>query len=373
MTVAVCVLILSCLIIVPSIVQCVVNHEKGACEKHMYRMLGILSDELNNEAENGGTYWHDMIINGNYQKLMSVLNDKTGESGRYPSSDYYIRSGDEKLSIICKQHKDISEKEIHLSAMRNVNVSVAKRPVFGEKIAFLTVKGADTYYQNDSLDGSNPDKMVFTGKEIDRIIDNLKVTAVYIGGGEKELEHSRYTILADTLDMSRPGQTRLIVKYNSVSVWDSSAYASFIIDVVGEDDVAPLIIDGGINGKFELASWEWNDYVEEASMEITGKEFDASIIKYNGRYYYYPDGLYIENDRKNSDPLNFALDIDDHSKSAYNIEFDTDSVILNSNDRDKIHNGSLRVENDYVYIWQDEPCKALSEGWIRVYCEMNKY
>ena len=43
---------------------------------------------------------------------------------------------------------------------------------------------------------------------------------------------------------------------------------------------------------------EWNDFVTEAAQEDGKKSFGASIIRYNGNYYYYPDGLTIVNDNK---------------------------------------------------------------------------
>lgn len=367
------VLVLVSLVIVPSIVQCVMNRNKAACENHMYSMLSILSGELSRETETGGTYWRDLIVNGNYQKLIASLNDKTGENKKYPSSNYYVRTGEEKLSIICKKHKDISEKEIRFSLMKDVDVDVAQRPQIGGQIAYLTVSGPDTYYQNDSLDSNNPSKMQFSGREVDKIIQNLKVSAVYVGGAREELPRSRYTVTADTLDMTKPGQTHLIIKSNSTSLWDNSAYVPFVIDVIGRDDVAPLIVDGGINGKYELAAWDWSDYVEEASMENGGKVFGASIIRYNGSYYYYPNGLHIINSNKNSTPFKFALDTDDEKIPAYYIEFDTTAVVLNSSDEEKVHNGSLKVENELVYIWQETSAKELPRGWIRVYCELKKY
>lgn len=371
--VTVSVIILSGLIIIPSIVQCVANREKALCEHHMYVMLTELTNELNKETEQGGSYWRDLIVNGNYQKLLASINDKTGESKKYPSTDYYIRTGDEMLSIICKKHKDISEKEIRLSLIKNVNVEVAQKPMLGEKIAYLTVSGPDTYYQNDILDSKNPEKMQFTGREVDKVIQNLKVCAVYIGGAKQELPRSRYTVTARKLDLSKPGQTHLIIKSNSTSLWDNSAYVPFVIDVVDNEEIAPLIVDGGINGRYELAAWDWNNFVEEASLERDGKEFGASIIRYNGNYYYYPDGLYISNDEKNDTPFKYAYDTKNREKSAYYIEFDAHSVILNSADEEKVHDGSVKVENEYVYIWHKEASRETPEGWIRVYCDIHKY
>lgn len=371
--VVIVVLSLAALVIVPSLVQCAVNRNKAKCSNHMYRMLGIISDELYEETKNGGTYWRDLIQDGNYQKLITSLNDKTGEADKFPSSDYYIRTGADTLSIVCKKHKDVSEKQIKFALMQDVEVEISQRPILGEEIMYLKVSGPDTYFQHESLDADNPSKMVFHGLEVDKAIENLTVTAVYSGGAREVLPRSRYTISTDKLDMSKAGQTKLIIKSNTTSLWDNSASTSFVIDVIGEDDVAPLIVDGGLNGKFELASWEWSDYVYEASLEETGKSFGASIVRYNGNYYYYTDGMTIINDYENTSPMQYALDTEDSAKTAYCIKFDTDSVILTQNDADKIHNGSIKVENDLIYIWQEASSKTEGPGWIRVYCDLTKY
>ena len=74
------IIVLSCVVIVPSLVQCVINRNKAKCSVHMSIMLNMLSDELTDEMKTGETYWHDLIQNGNYQKLISSLNEKTGLS-----------------------------------------------------------------------------------------------------------------------------------------------------------------------------------------------------------------------------------------------------------------------------------------------------
>ena len=366
------VLALSMTIVVPSFVTCAVNFSKAACERHMYLMIGALSDELEAEAANGGTYWHDLISTGNYRKLLNSLTDKVGEKN-YPASDFYIRTGEDTIAIISKKHKDITEKEVRFAAMQNINIAVAEKPMIAEKVVYLTVNGPDTYYKGDVLDEEHPDKMVFRGREADKIIQNLKVNALYAGGVKREIPRSAYTITSDTLDMTKSGEARLIITYNPTSVWDNSAYAPFVIDIIGEEDAAPLIVDAGINGRYELAAWDWSDFVAEAAQEDEGKDFDASIIYYSGKYYYYPDGLHITNANTNTTPHQYALNIDDNSQPAYSIEFDLDSIILNSSDGDKVHNGSLKAENELVYIWQDEASKELPAGWIRVYCEMKQY
>lgn len=364
------VLVLSCIVIVPSLVQCVINKNRSDCSKHMYVMLSILSDELEKEQTQNGSYWHDTIKNGNYQKLIMSLNDKS-KNNKFPASDYYIQTGDETLSLMCKKHKDMSEHSIRFSKMRNVSVEVAEKPLISGQIAYLAVNGPDTYYQGDILDIQNPKKMVFIGREVDKAIQNLKVYAVYAGGVREEIPRERYTITTDKLDMNKSGQTHLIIKYNSTSFWDNSAYVPFVIDVIGNDDLAPLIIDGGTSGKFELASWDWFDYVAEAAAEPEGKVFGASIVRYNGQYYYFPEGMQIINSNKNNAPSKYALDTSDPKKPAYSIEFDRRSVI--ANDSDSIHEGSVKIENDLVYIWNDTPLTEVGSGWIRVYCELRKY
>ena len=150
---------------------------------------------------------------------------RTGLSKKYPSTNYYIRTGEEKLALMCKKHKDISDKEIKFALMKDVSVEVAEKPQIGEKIAYLTVSGPDTYYEDDMLDENNPTKMVFIGREVDKVIKNLTVTAVYAGGAREELPRSKYTVTADKLNMKKSGQTHLTVKSNSSSLWDNSAYA----------------------------------------------------------------------------------------------------------------------------------------------------
>ena len=368
-TVTAVVLLLVCLVIVPSIVRCVMNRHISECEDHMGRIIKVLSTELQKEAEEGNSYLHDMITNGNYRKLINNINYKTGESEEYPSSDYYVRTGDEVLYITCVKHKDAALKELRFSVTKNLKADIAQIPDVSDRIAYLSVSGPDMYYVQDSEDGANQ----LTDKEMDEIIRGLKVSAVYVGGKKTELNNSQYSVTTQDSDKAYPGQLSLMIKADPTSLWDNSAYTTFVINVTDKDDDMPLIVDGGNNGKYELAGWDWDDFVYESSMEDKGKAFGASIVRYDGDYYYYPNGMRIINKMKNDSPFEFAFDVDDESKIAYSIRFDTDSVILADSDADKIHNGSLKVENEIVYIWQDEPSKELPAGWIRIYCDLKKY
>lgn len=139
------------------------------------------------------------------------------------------------------------------------------------------------------------------------------------------------------------------------------------IKTLGDD---ALILDAGKAGKYCLAAWSWDDYVKETKAE-GDKVFGASIVLYDGAYYYYPDGFRIRKNAENSNPFKYAEDLEDSKEGAYCIPFDTDSV---SNERfsPDNHEGSLMVEEDTIYIWQSQASRELSKGWIKVYCEYKK-
>lgn len=367
------VLILVGIILIPSLIVCDENRQKNDCMKHMYRIRTAITDELEREAETGSSYWHSMIKNGNYKRLLEAANNKTPDGDMLPASDYYMQISDNKMQIICKKHRDVSIGELNLSSLGTASIQVEERGMTGDDIVYITVSGPDTYYENEILDPQNPDKTLFYGNDLDALLSNLTVTAVYSGGNSTVLDREDYSIYSEPLDITKSGQTRLVIKTNSNSVWDNSAYAVFRLEVIGEDDIAPLIIDAGINGKYKLSAWDWNDFVAEAAAEKDGKAFDASIIRQGDKYYYYPDGLYIDNSKPNTNALEYAYDTNRSGNRAYCIQFDTKSVILNSSDTNKIHNGSVRAEDGRVYIWQDVRSKELDRGWIRVYCEVRKY
>ncbi len=66
------------------------------------------------------------------------------------------------------------------------------------------------------LDENNPTKMVFIGREVDKVIKNLTVTAVYAGGAREELPRSKYTVTADKLNMKN--RDRHILRLNQTQV-----------------------------------------------------------------------------------------------------------------------------------------------------------
>jgi hypothetical protein len=150
--------------------------------------------------------------------------------------------------------------------------------------------------------------------------------------------------------------------------WNSNAEREIKdIRTLGDD---ALIIDAGAAGKYCLAAWSWADYVEETEAE-GDKEYGASIVLYDGKYYYYPDGFRIRKGAENSNPFKYAEDLEDSNEGAYCIPFDTDSISDARFSPDN-HEGSLMIEDGAVYIWQAQPSRELSKGWIKVYCQYKK-
>lgn len=109
--------LLSGMIIVPSLLKCVTNKERYKCENHIYKIMHVISDKLIDEEQNGGTYWHDMLSSGDLSRLIKTANAKTGESNKFPSSDYYAKSEKNSIRIYCKKHPNMSEKKLRISAM----------------------------------------------------------------------------------------------------------------------------------------------------------------------------------------------------------------------------------------------------------------
>ena len=359
----------ACIVIIPPILNCISNNAEMNCRTHMYEINIALEEMLRSEAAEGGDYIQRTIEEGDIDTLLSFTNSVSRNGSKFDASDYYIiRSGD-RLEIRCKNHETITGIGTMLSSMTGLTTDFSNLAADG-KIVMLTAKGPGKYNVNDVLDGNDRTKMKFRGDEVNYLINNLTVTAHYIDGSSKTLARGDYTITAEELDMDIAGRNVLKVRAKSKSVWTNTAYAAFMLDVIGEDDVEPLIVEMQGEGKYELAAWDWKDFVAEAE-ESGGKTFGASIVLRDGKYYYYPDGFTIDAAKPNTDPFNYAYDTDSSGKAAYYIKFDTDSVIVDKNDIP--HNGSVRAEKDLVYIWQEKPSKELPAGWIRVYCEIQKY
>ena len=358
------------IIIIPPLIRCAFNNGEMNCRTYMYEINTALASELRRETEEGGDYIQRTIEEGAAEKTIPLLDGMTTESGKYDASDYYFKREGDMLEIRCRKHDAITGIGTILSSIPGIKVDF-DIPDHGGEIVLLTVKGPNKYVVNDVLDASDKTKTVFKGDEIDRLINDLTVTAHYAGGDEKELKRGEYTLTCEEIDMKKAGKYALTVRTKSKSVWNNAAYSQFALEVLGENDAPPLIVEARGAGKYELAAWDWKDFVAEAQAGGSNETFGASIVRADGGYYYYPDGFTIDIQKPNTDPFAYALDTDDKNKAAYSIKFDIGSVITDTNDTP--HNGSVRVNSDKIYIWQEKPSKELSAGWIRVYCDIMKY
>lgn len=359
------VLVFVCILVMPAITKCIINKDKKQCEYHIYKMIWILSDGLVEEEGSEDAYWHDLIKSGNYSKVVRSLHEKTADRANHSASDYYIEAGDNKLTIRCKKHPDISEKTIKFSLMQNVNVEMFSGNQDMRQARSIEVSGPNTYYIGHSLDDNDPVKMVFKGREVDKVINNLNVTVLYTDGTEEKLPPSRYTVMASELNMNKTGQTLLSVNADVNFMWGSSKSASFVINVINRDKMVPLVLNDGDFGMYEIESRDWSDFVSEAAENTYGKTFDAAIVRYEGGYYYFPDGFSVINTVAADNMFDSARDIVNTDNAAYNIEIDTQSV----NDENNARTGSVKIEDERIYIRDGQTDK----GWIEVRCKIKKY
>ncbi len=130
-----------------------------------------------------------------------------------------------------------------------------------------------------------------------------------------------------------------------------------------------FVVDAGTDGRYCVSARSWDEYVADAMAE-NGKTYNSSLVFYNGAYYY-PDGFNIVNYLENTDPINYAMDIDLPSNPAYFIPVDTAAAASGRFSEDA-HDGSLMIERGSIYIWQSRPSKRLSGGWIKMECEIKK-
>lgn len=375
--IAVCVVALAILltILIPTIAVCIENGSESRCRKK----LQIINDALGaavNDAENAED-WAGLLDGKNSRRLIDTLKltMNPNDAAEIDSSLYYIINRDGRLYVKCSEHSDIDD--FYSKLPEGLEVAVPTADEGGSFIDGIRITGVRTYLQNESIDPDEPEKMRFTREDdLKRLFPDLTVTAAYIGGGEKQLAPDEYELFTDGFDMSVPGTKKIKLSYDTDKMWQRRMYAEFTFEVLEKAQCPPLEVDFGSKGIYTLAAWDWTDFVAEASQSEGGaKTFDASIVYYDGAYYYYPDGFTIDSRRDNTDPASSAADTDDPVRAAYRIEFKTDVIIgskENAEEMKKAENGALMLEEEQVYIWQTEPSKELGTGWIRVYCELKK-
>ena len=353
---------------VPSIVRSVHNGNEDECYRNSYRLLNVLTERMNGTEEN--KIWYDLVAERNSNKLLNALNKELDKS--VDLSNYYAKFANGTVSILCTKHPTVLDV-----TMKVPDNLIAKEEEYIEPksdiIMGITASGKDMYFANSILDKNNPEKMIFTNSDdTNALFGNIIVTAHFMGGGKRVLNRDEYKIKVGELDMTKAGKRTLKIEYSN-QVWPKNLFEAFEIYVIANDQREPLIVDGGVEGKYELASWVWTDFVADA-LDVSGNymEFGASIVFYDGNYYYYPDGFAILKDNEDNGSIKGARDKANHKKQAYYIVFDTSKVLTKNMAQTKTHNGSLKVDDGLVYIWQEQPSKEQPKGWIRVYCDMKR-
>lgn len=234
----------------------------------------------------------------------------------------------------------------------------------------MSEEGDDGEWHNMILNGHSDKalEMLIDEAKADNSINNIKSSDYYF---EKRnsylyLKSKRYPELNDrNLLIENVSEEE---KYFGTFGWNSNVDRR-IADVTALGG-SSFIMDAGTEGKYCISAWTWADYVAGATAE-DGKVYSASIVFYDGVYYYYPDGFKVRNSLDNSSPFRYAADPDNIYQSAYCIPVDTASVISGRFSTDS-HEGSLMAEGGEVYIWQTRPSKSQSKGWIKIECEIKK-
>lgn len=351
---------------VPSLVKSLDNGDKKECLKNSQALLSVLEEKLGGTETN--KFWYDLLTEQNSNKLLSALNRELKTP--VDISNYYVKFGGERLMILCTEHPQTLD-----AAMQVPDNLIWYGDDYVEPqsslITALSASGRDMYFQNTMLDSSNPSKTLFTdADDTNSLFPDIIVTAHYAGGGERILESDEYKILVNSLDMTKTGRKTLEIMYNN-KPW-GFLFTTFDIEIIPNSKREPLIVDGGINGKYELASWVWTDYVADA-LDASGSymDFTASIVFDNGEYYYFPDGFSIVKDNEDNGSIKGALDVDNHKKPAYYLTFNTRSIFLTDTESNSpAREGSLKVSKDgTIFIWQDKKSKEFPKGWLQIFCE----
>lgn len=375
-----CVLFLTLLgfILIPNISLVKGNAKASECRQNMAMIANSLHTELNDE--NIAFNWKDVLYQTRSQRILDeVKNYSSNENLRnLDTSEYYFKNDGKTITLICRYHEDNEPFDIeipkrHQQEIKNTDSSNVSKTDLASSI---TVTGIRTYMKDEQLDAKNPDKMKFTSSDdLKSIFGDIKVNLQYIGGKTITLDKNSYKLTTEGFDMSKAGTKKITVVYTTNNDWENTLHASFTFEVMENSQAPEFVVDFGKRGTYRLASWDWSDYVRDA-MRAEGDQmyFDASIVHFNGKYLYYPDGFVISKLRDNTNPITSAADCDNKSYSAYFIKFDKNTIIENKeNQNQKIRDGALHMdENNNVYIWQVEPSKEVSAGWLRVYCELEK-
>lgn len=373
--ITVCVIAVAILLTVmlPTISQSIENGNESKSRSVMYDIKNALNASLNDKEK--ADIWKKLFENKSSGKIIAELKKdmKEEKAKKITDGEYFIKYDDGKLFIYSSSYPEIDDISLPLPDGYTVSEPIEK----SEAIKYLKVSGFRTYLQGEAINPKKPEQMQFSvNDDLKTLFSDITVTAIGIDGSSSTVSPDKYTILTDGFNMNEPGEKKLKIEYKNDSIWNKKIYTEFTFSVMQSSDCKPLIISFGEKGSYELAAWDWSDYVAEANQtEGSSKNFDASIVYFKNKYYYYPDGFNIDKRRNNSNPETSAADIDDVTVAAYRIEFKPDIIISSKEDKQemtKAVDGALMLEENQAYIWQSRPSKELASGWIRVFCEMKK-
>ena len=350
---------------VPSILTSLDNGNERDCLVNSKKLLSLLDSKMSADAEN--IFWYNLVEEGNSSKLVNALNREMDEP--VDVSGYYIKFNGDYLRMLCSKHPETLDVEMKLPD----NPVHTERTYSEPQSSFVTAihaYGQDAYFAGVPIDAENPEKMIFTDADnLAALFPGITVTASYAPGGERVLNPDEYKILAGSIDMSTPASRTLLIEYN-LYPWHTML-TTFDIDIIPNERISPLIVDSG-DGRYEINSWNWMEYFADAlDADKEYMEFTPSIVRDNGKYYYFPDGFAIVKDSKYNGSVMGARDLDEHDEQAYYVIFDTNYEEYERSG-ENIHEGQLNVLDGNVFVWQDQPSKEFGAGWLQVFGEITQ-
>lgn len=361
-------------ILIPTISKCLENGDEKKCRRNLNQISSALDKAISNEGNS--KKWIELLSKNNSVQTINALKltMPAAKANKIDASDYYIKLSNGEFQIRCLEHPKIDDYSVKQPQNFKIAIQQSNKD---ELVDYIKINGIRTYFQNYSINLKNPEQMKFTSKDnLKEIFSDLEVSAIHLGKTIKNISKDSYTITTNGFDMSKPGKKVITIKYVSDKAWNNVEYATFTFNVMEKKSATPLTVNFGEKGTYDLAAWDWTDYIVEASQENgKAKNFDASIVYFDDKYYYYPDGFRIDTRNNNLSPMTAARDIDDNDLPAYNIEINPKNIINSKEDKNemkKAKNGTLMLEENLAYIWQTEPSKELDSGWIRIFCEMKK-
>jgi len=354
-------------IFIPNISGVSENGRAAECREQMH----LISEEFEELLNNADFNWSEVLNQKRSQKILDTIKELSQNSDmkQMDTSDYYFDIKKSSVILMCKAHEE--NDPIEISIPKKYYTNMESDGVNAKLTGVITVSGVRTYIKGEALDADNPQKTVFSpSDDLKKLFPYIVVKIKYIDGETKTLSRDSYELSTDGFDMSKPGTKTITVSYKGENNINTDIRGFFSFKVMNKSEAPAFTVDFGEKGKYTLAAWDWSDYVKDAmAAEGSSLDFGASIVYYKGDYLYYPDGFIIEKTSDNTSPES-AKDKDKTERSAYCIKFNAKSIIKSDTQEPKL--GSMKLENEEVYIWQEKASKEVDAGWLRVYCDLEK-